>query len=279
MTRTVPVATAAQLADQLAAAGLAPGRDVLVHASMRAVGPVDGGAAELLAALRRVVGRAAVVVPAQTAYNSTSSPQFRAATRGLTAAEVARHLDRIEAFDAARTPSHGMGVLAEQVRLSPESARSRHPQTSFAAVGPGARELMRVHDLDCHLGERSPLGALYDADATVLLLGVDHRVCTAYHLAEYRLPVRRTRGYRCFVRDGDRRTRVDFTGLDLDDSDFGRIGQALERSAEPVVVHGRVGGAVTRSMPVRRAVDFAVDWMARHRRHDDAGECWSFHVS
>ncbi|MEV2240653.1 AAC(3) family N-acetyltransferase [Micromonospora sp. NPDC049891] len=279
MTRTMPVVRATELVDQLAAAGLTPGRAVLVHASMRAVGPVDGGAATLLAALRRVVGRAAVVVPAQTAYNSTSSPEFRTATSGLTSAEVARHIDRIEAFDPASTPSRGMGVLAEQVRQSPAAVRSRHPQTSFAAVGHGARELMRVHDLDCHLGERSPLGALYDADATVLLLGVDHRVCTAYHLAEYRLPARRTRDYCCFVRDGDRRVRMDFTGLDLDDSDFDRIGQALELAPDPVVVHGRVGGAVARSLPVRRAVDFAVGWMARHRHLRDAGECWSFHVS
>ncbi|WP_309246004.1 aminoglycoside N(3)-acetyltransferase [Verrucosispora sioxanthis] len=279
MTTAVRVATATELADQLAAVGLAPGRHVLVHASMRAVGPVDGGAATLLAALRRVVGRAAVVVPAQTAHNSTSSPAFRAATSGLSPAGVARHIDRIEAFDPADTPSRGMGVLAEQVRRSPSAVRSGHPQTSFAAVGPGATDLMRVHDLDCHLGERSPLGALYDADATVLLLGVDHRVCTAYHLAEYRLPTRRTRAYCCFVRDGDRRVRMDFTGLDLDDSDFGRLGRALERSPDPVVVRGRVGGAVGRSMPVRRAVDFAVGWLSRHRQHRDAGGCWPFHVS
>ncbi|GIJ09918.1 aminoglycoside N(3)-acetyltransferase [Micromonospora andamanensis] len=268
MTGTATVASTRQLCDQFAAMGLAPRRAVLVHASMRAVGPVDGGAAALLAALRRVVGRAAVVVPAQTAYNSTSSPEFRAATTGLTPTEVARHIDRIEAFDPAITPSRGMGVLAEQVRQSPAAVRSRHPQTSFAAVGHGAAELMRVHDLDCHLGDRSPLGALYDADATVLLLGVDHRVCTAYHLAEYRLPDRRTRPYCCFVRDGDSRVRMDFTGLDLDDSDFDRLGQALEQAPEPVVVHGRVGGAVARSMPVRHAVDFAVGWMVRHRR------CW-----
>ncbi|MFC3502219.1 aminoglycoside N(3)-acetyltransferase [Micromonospora krabiensis] len=255
----------AALSEQFAAAGVTAGRSVLVHASMRAVGHVDGGAATVLAALRRVIGRAAVVVPAQTPNNSTSSPAYRLATRGMTPAEVARHIARIEGFDPATTPSFGMGAFAEHVRREPAAVRSTHPQTSFAAVGHGAAELMRVHDLDCHLGERSPLGALYEADATIVLLGVGYDACTALHLAEYRLPRRSTRDYCCFLRDGDRRVRCDFTGLDLDDSDFGLLGQALEAVPNAMVTEGRVGRARTLSMPMRRSVDFAVGWMTRNR--------------
>jgi aminoglycoside 3-N-acetyltransferase len=158
-----------------------------------------------------------------------------------------------------------MGILAEHVRRDPTAVRSTHPQTSFAALGPAAAQLMRVHDLDCHLGERSPLGALYRAGATVLLLGVDYRACTAFHLAEYRLPHRPVRAYRCFVRDGDRRRQCDFKGLDLDDSDFAALGAALERAPGTIVTCGQVGRAQARSLPLRRSVDFAADWMARHR--------------
>ncbi|WP_406601166.1 AAC(3) family N-acetyltransferase [Micromonospora yasonensis] len=112
---------------------------------MRAVGPVVGGAATVLAALRRVVGRAAVVVPAQTADNSTSSPAFQAATRGLTPAEVARHIARIEGFDRATTPSVGMGVFAETVRRDPAAIRSAHPQsvtTSSRSRSPASRSMV-----------------------------------------------------------------------------------------------------------------------------------------
>ena len=70
----------------------------------------------------------------------------------------------------------------------PVGGRSSHPQVSFAALGPGALDCTSVHDLDCHLGDRSPLGWLYAADAAILLLGVDYSACTAFHLAEYRLP-------------------------------------------------------------------------------------------
>ncbi|GAB3838311.1 hypothetical protein GCM10029963_04260 [Micromonospora andamanensis] len=279
MTGTATVASTRQLCDQLAAMGLAPRRAVLVHASMRAVGPVDGGAAALLAALRRVVGRAAVVVPAQTAYNSTSSPEFRAATTGLTPTEVARHIDRIEAFDPAITPSRGMGVLAEQVRQSPAAVRSRHPQTSFAAVGHGAAELMRVHDLDCHLGDRSPLGALYDADATVLLLGVDHRVCTAYHLAEYRLPDRRSRP--TAASSATATAGCGWTSPVSTSTTATSTGSVRRWSRYPSRWWSTAGSAA----PSREACRYATLSTSRSAGWSGtaapaaAGECWSFHVS
>ncbi|MEU8299047.1 AAC(3) family N-acetyltransferase [Micromonospora sp. NPDC048909] len=158
-----------------------------------------------------------------------------------------------------------MGVLAEHVRRQPGAVRSGHPQTSFAALGPAAARLTAVHDLDCHLGERSPLGALYAADALVLLLGVDYAACTAFHLAEYRLPhPAAQRPYRCYVLDSSgRRVRRDFLALDLDDSDFPRIGEALERL--PVVRRGALGGGTCRAVRMRPAVDFAGRWMRRHR--------------
>jgi aminoglycoside 3-N-acetyltransferase len=88
-------------------------------------------------------------------------------------------------------------MIAERVRTWPGAVCSRHPKTSFAAVGARAAELMRRHDIDCYLGEASPLGAL---DAATLLLGVGFSRATAFHLAEYRLPYPARRGYACAVR-------------------------------------------------------------------------------
>ena len=45
--------TVAGLVGDLKRLGVAPGDVVMVHASLRAVGPVDGGAAGLVAALER----------------------------------------------------------------------------------------------------------------------------------------------------------------------------------------------------------------------------------
>ncbi|MFG1780579.1 aminoglycoside N(3)-acetyltransferase [Micromonospora sp. NPDC049048] len=255
------------LTADLRALGLPPGATVLVHCALSRVGRLAGGPAALLAALRDVLGGAGtVVVPAQTAGNSTTSRAFRLATAGMGAAEVAAAEAAIVPFDPRRSPAEGMGVFAEHVRRQPGTSRSRHPQTSFAALGPDAVRLTAVHDLDCHLGERSPLGALYAADAVVLLLGVDWSVCTAFHLAEYRLRrLPADRAYRCYVRDGaGRRVRRDFRAPDLHDTDFPLIGRAL--AATGAVRRGRVGGADCRLTGLRVAVDFARGWMDEHRQ-------------
>jgi aminoglycoside 3-N-acetyltransferase len=210
------------------------------------------------------------VVPAQTAWNSLTSRAFRADTAGLDPDGYARYVDAMPGFDPASTPSAGMGAFAEYVRTRPAARRSGHPQSSFAALGPAAAAAMSVHDLDCHLGERSPLGWLYDAGAAILLLGVGYSACTAFHLAEYRRssgqPVR---DYHCFTLSDGKRTMRQFRDIDLDDSDFKLLGAALDAAAWPdagaAPRWGRVGMAVSALVPMRTAVDFARSWMKEHR--------------
>jgi len=259
--------TATSLADDLRRSGLRAGDTVLVHCSLRRVGRLPDGPGTLRAALQEVLTPAGtLVVPTHTAGNSITSHRFRAETAGKTPAEIAAWEAAIEPFDVAESPGQDMGALAEDVRRQPGSLRSRHPQTSFSALGPGAAELVAVHDLDCHLGERSPQGVLYAADATVLMIGVGYDQCTSFHLGEYRLAQPPpTRAYRCYVRDEHgRRQRLDFVAPHLDDSDFPQLGADFHQTR--AVRTGYLGGAETRLFPMRAAVDFAVSWMTDHRR-------------
>ena len=253
--------------------GLCWGQDLLIHCSLRKVGPVDGGAATLLAAIRAVAGpEATLVVPAETSLNSLTSRKFREATAEFDAEKLAAYVAAMPGFDPASTPSDGMGAFAEHVRTRPAARRSSHPQVSFAALGPRSGDFTSVHDLNCHLGERSPLRWLYNADAAILLLGVGYAACTAFHLAEYRLPWRRPQTYSCFIAEGGQRVKREFTGIVLDDSVFDLLGQTMESDASlgraPGLRLGRVGSASARLVPVRTAVDFAVSWLA-DRRGDD----------
>jgi aminoglycoside 3-N-acetyltransferase len=157
-----------------------------------------------------------------------------------------------------------MGALAEHVRTAPGARRSAHPQTSFAALGPAAGRITGGHAAGCHLGEHSPLARLYETGADILLLGVGYESCTAFHLAEYRYTdVPPTRRYRCVIEQDGRPAWWSYQDVDLDDGDFSELGEALERS-RPVRT-GRVGAAEARLIPLRTAVDFAVDWLAVHR--------------
>jgi aminoglycoside 3-N-acetyltransferase len=250
----------ASLRADLAALGLPHGRDVLVHCSMRRMGYVEGGPQTLLDAVRDVIGPdATVVVPAQTSDNSTTSRAFREATKGMSEWERAEFEKAMEGFDE-KTKPYRMGIFAEHVFEAGDSVRSGHPQTSFAALGPSAARLMAGHELESHLGEQSPLAALYAADAVTLLLGVGYESCTALHLAEYRLArPRARRQYHCYLKvDGGRRPQ-DFEGVDLDDADFPILGEAMD--SEPFVRFGQIGNGQARVIHVRPAVDFAVRWM------------------
>ncbi|MEV0152338.1 AAC(3) family N-acetyltransferase [Micromonospora sp. NPDC050686] len=253
-----------RLVAQLRALGLRAGHDVLVHCSLRRVRPV-GGPATLAAALREVVGpTGTLLVPTENAGNSTTSRAYRAATRDLDARELAAYHAAMPGWDRATSPSEGTGAFAEHIRLTPGAVRSGHPQTSFTALGPRAREFTDGHELDCHLGERSPLGRLYAAGGQILLLGVGYAACTALHLAEYRLPVPPpSRRYHCYRLVAGRRVSLEFQAADLDDSDFARVGAALDTA--PFVRRGRVGDTAARLLPVRATVDRAVEWFTAHR--------------
>ncbi len=150
------------LAADMRALGVRSGQALLVHASMRSLGTVRGGAAEVVAALRDAVGpEGTLAVPTGTAGNSDTSRLYLNRTAGLTAEQISRYKAAMPPFDPATTPSDGMGEIAEQVRTTPGAVRSAHPQSSFAALGPMASKLADGHALDCHHGESSPLARLY----------------------------------------------------------------------------------------------------------------------
>jgi aminoglycoside 3-N-acetyltransferase len=259
----------AVLAGSLAALGLEPGGIVLVHASLRDAGGTR--ARTMLDALLCVLGPGGTLVaPSFTPENSDSSSAYRARVAGLSPREVAAVRDAMPPFDPAATPAPRMGVLAETLRTSEGAVRSAHPQTSFVAFGPAGEALTAGHSPDCHLGERSPLAALYRADARILLLGVGFDVCSAFHLAEYRVPRPPRRTYRCVVEDRGRRSWWSYEDVALDDSDFAALGAAYEAGGS--IRTGVVSGLQCRLLDLREAVDFAAAWMTVHRsRRRDSG--------
>ena len=260
-----PLVTRRRVVRDLRRLGVEPGQALLVHASLRSLGRVAGGAKTVVSALGEAVGPTGhVVVPTGTEANSNTSRVHQAHIATLTPDEVARfHLD-MPAFDKDKTPS-GMGAISEALRTTRGAARSAHPQSSFAAIGPEADLLMADHPLECHLGPDSPLGKLNKMEAQVLMIEVGYWAFTGFHLAEYLYSPRPPkRAYACVVSTADGTTGwQEYDDVVLDDQEFEDIGESLEKKM--VVRRGKVGHAQCRLVPLQAAVDFAVEWMTKHR--------------
>ncbi|MFB7918784.1 aminoglycoside N(3)-acetyltransferase [Streptomyces sp. NPDC056061] len=261
----------AGLAGQLSSLGLERGGVLLVHASMRAVGPVSGGVRAVVGALRDALGpRGTLVVPSFTPENSDTSPHYRSRVRGLSDREREAVRASMPPFDPATSAATSMGRLSETVRLSDGALRSDHPQTSFAALGRLSRRVVAGHRADCHLGEDSPLARLHELRAQVLMLGTGFDTCTAFHLGEYRVPSPPRRNYRCVVRTGGRRQWWEYEDVALDDSDFAVLGEDFARSDGGTAVRtGPVGSSTSRLFALAEAVDFASRWLPSHRAGTD----------
>jgi aminoglycoside N3'-acetyltransferase len=163
------VLSQAEVREQLRTLGVGGGV-LLVHTSFRAVRPVEGGPAGLIAALREALGPAGTLV--MPSWSGSDD----------------------EPFDPRTTPaSPDLGIVAETFWRQAGVERSGHCQ-AFAAAGPDATRITEGPlPLPPHVPE-SPVGRVHQLDGQVLLLGVGHDADTTLHLAEllggvpYRVP-------------------------------------------------------------------------------------------
>jgi aminoglycoside 3-N-acetyltransferase len=256
--------TVDSLVEQFGGCGLQAGQTVIVHSSMSKMGWVAGGAQAVIQALLKVLGDAGtLMMPAHTTQNTDpanwSNPPVPEEWVPIIRANT-------PAFDPATTPTRGMGAIPELFRTWPGTLRSAHPIGSFAAYGPNATKLISDHQLLDMFGDSSPLGALYELDGYVMLLGVDHGNNTSLHLAENRALWEG----KFFIPEGTAmmvkgvREWVSFKMLALETEDFNTIGNTYERQAG--LRRGRVGGAELRLIRQRPLIDFAVEWMEKNRK-------------
>ncbi|WP_018545771.1 aminoglycoside N(3)-acetyltransferase [Streptomyces sp. LaPpAH-108] len=255
-----PLITRETISARLRELGVEPGETLLVHSSLSSLGWVNGGAVAVVQGLLDALGpTGTLTVPAHSA--DLSDP---ALWRDPPVPEEwwERVRATMPAYDPRTTPSRGVGVIPETVRTWPGALRSSHPHTSFTALGPRAAEITEDHAPDCRLGERSPLARLEKLGARVLLLGAGYDSCTAFHLAEYRVPAPLVPVGRPGPGGWETVTEVS-----ISDEGFEELGHDFERDRP--VVRGRVGAAEARLFPLADAVSYAERWLPVHRPREE----------
>lgn len=248
----------------LTAVGVRPGQSIMVHTSLSSLGFVCGGAQTVIEALMECVGReGTIMMPSQSWKNldPETGVHWEEPEEWW---QIIR--DHWPAYDKAITPTNTMGAVAEMFRRWPGVLRSGHPARSVAAWGKYAEYLTRDHDLSNIFGDGSPVGKLYELDGYVLLIGVGYDKNTSLHLADARAVYpgkHQTTEHSAVMADGERKW-VAYETLYVDGKDFEEIGEAFERQRK-----GReepLGCGRLRLMRQRELVDFAVEWIGKHRK-------------
>jgi aminoglycoside 3-N-acetyltransferase len=142
-------ATRSSLAADLRALGVRPGMVLMVHASLRAVGPVTGGANVVVQAILDTLapgGTLLAYVDFERFYEDDD--------------------DEIPAFDVRTArAARDHGVLHEVLRTWPGALRSAHPDAGVVAVGERAEWLVGEHPFLYGYGEGSPFDRALQAGA------------------------------------------------------------------------------------------------------------------
>ncbi len=130
--------------------GVQTGDLLMVHASLKAIGPVEGGAETVVAALRSAVGPTGTVM----GYASWDRSPYEETLNGARLDDEARRTWL--PFDPATAGTYrGFGLL-NQFRFKPPARGAAHPDASMVAVGPLAETLTEPHELGHALGKDRP---------------------------------------------------------------------------------------------------------------------------
>ncbi len=154
--------------------GLHPSCRLMVHASLSALGVIDGGPDAVVAALRQVAGPdGAVVIP-------SFGDGIRSDHYALTDCQHQCTQDLCPSRERGYT-----GIIGETLREQPDALRSCHPTHSWVGLGKDAEFILSGHRHSLTpCGKDSPFFRLMERDGSILLLGVGIASLTNIHAVE-----------------------------------------------------------------------------------------------
>jgi aminoglycoside 3-N-acetyltransferase len=248
-------ATLSSLQRDLTQLGVQSADLLMVHASLRTVGPIIGGANVLIQALWNVIG------PQGTLFAYLDFEPFF---------EDDDPPEAIPAFDkriAHAARDHG--ILHETLRNWPGAVRSDHPDAGVVAIGPLAEWLTADHPFHYGYGPGSPFAKFTERSGHVLMLGAPLDTITLLHYAEHLadIPDKRIVRYRRHIPTPNGPQWIDFEEFDTGDPVHDALPQnCFEQIAEEYLAqgHGRsglVGQGPSYLFHSQHLVQFGTRWL------------------
>jgi aminoglycoside N3'-acetyltransferase len=256
--------TTETLIEDLRRLGVRADDTLMIHASLRAIGPLRDGPGTLLDALEGAVGddgTLVMILGAEIAHDSAN---------GLPEPERLTVLAGAPPFDPATAPVfHEVGYFAEIFRRREGTLVTDNPSGRFGARGRLAQDLLANAPWHDYYGPGSPLDRLCRVGGRILRMGANFDTTTLLHFAEYRadLPAKRRvrRHYRCLGPEGaetravecldDEHGIVDWPGEDY----FAVI--LRDYLANGRARQGRIGLARSELIEATDLLDFGTSWM------------------
>lgn len=154
----------------------------MIHASVKSLGPVAGGADEILYALESAIlpgGTILMYIGCEAGFDEIGRGR-------LSPQEEAELIEKQPAFDykTARA-ARDFGVLAEIFRTQRGTMTSQQVGSRMAARGNQAEYLLAGHPLNYSYGKDSPLEKFFNVNGKIVLLGSDHDAVTFLHYVEH----------------------------------------------------------------------------------------------
>lgn len=152
--------TKEELKAQIRAMGITPRDTVIIHSSLRAVGPVEEGADGIIDAFKEVLTEGLLLIPTHTwAVVGQKQPVFD-----------------------VKTTVPNIGTLPRVAAFRPDAVRSLHPTHSVAGFGKNAAEFLAGEEKS---GSPAPPGGVMHrlafVGAKILLVGVTNNKNTFIH--------------------------------------------------------------------------------------------------
>lgn len=169
-----------RLVGDLEKLGVEPGKVLMVHCQMSALGHVVGGAETIVRALLEILGPDGTLM-AYTGWQDEPPEDLDA----LDGASKRAYLREHPAYDprvALSRREHGR--IPETLRTWPGALHSGHPEAGVAVIGLHAEALTAEHPYDDAYGDGTPYARLVELGGQVVMLGAPLDTVTLVHHAE-----------------------------------------------------------------------------------------------